>query len=80
MLGPLCVAFRGRVGDRIYKTYGDKIIVTRVPCFAGYVPTAAQRERRDRMRAATAFAQSVYADPAAKAVYVAAAKALGRQR
>jgi hypothetical protein len=79
LLGPLCVAIRGCVGDRVYKTYGEKIIVTRVPCFAGYLPSAAQRDRRDRMRAATAFAQAVYADPAAKAVYVAAAKALGRQ-
>ena len=72
-------AIRGRLGDRVYKTYGDKIIITRVPCFDGYIPTAAQRDRRDRMRAATAFAQAVYADPAAKAVYVTAAKALGRQ-
>jgi hypothetical protein len=79
LLGPLCVALRGRIGNRVYKTYGEKIIITRVPRFDGYVPSAAQRERRDRMRAATAFAQSVYADPAAKAVYVAAAKSLGRQ-
>ena len=72
-------AIRGRLGDRVYKTYGEKIITTRVPSFEGYVPSAAQRDRRDRMRAATAFAQAVYADPAAKAVYVAAAKSLGRQ-
>ena len=72
-------AIRGRRGDRVYKTYGDKVIVTRVPCFDGYVPTAAQRERREKLRAATAYAQAVYAHPAAKAIYVAAAKQLGRQ-
>jgi hypothetical protein len=72
-------AIRGRLGDRVYKTYGDKIIVTRVPSFEGYVPSAAQRDRRRQMRAATAFAQAVYADPAAKAIYVTAARALGRQ-
>jgi hypothetical protein len=72
-------AIRGRLGDRVYKTYGDKVIVTRVPCFDGYVPTAAQRERRKKLRAATAYAQAVYADPAAKAIYVTAAKQLGRQ-
>ncbi len=72
-------AVRGRMGDRVFKTYGEKIVVTRVPCFDGYVPTAAQRQRREKMRAATAYAQAVYADPAAKAVYVAAAQALGRQ-
>lgn len=74
-----CVAIRGRLGDRVYKTYGTKIITTRVPCFDGYVPTAAQRDRRDKMRAATAYVKAVYADPAAKAVYVAAARALGRR-
>src|SRR5688572_25166318 len=72
-------AIRGRLGDRVYKTYGDKVIVTRVPCFDGYVPTAAQRERREKMRAATAYAQAVYTHPAAKAIYVAAGQQLGRQ-
>jgi hypothetical protein len=76
---PFCRAIRGRLGDRVYKTYGAKIVVTRVPCFDGYVPTVAQRQRREKMRAATAYAQAVQADPAARAVYVAAAKALGRQ-
>jgi hypothetical protein len=72
------LSIRGRVGDRVYKTYGHKIIVTRVPRFDGYEPSAAQRDRRGKMRAATAYAQAVYADPAAKAIYVAAAKPLGR--
>ena len=76
---PVIVAVRGRVGDVVYKTYGAKIIITRVPCFDGYVPTAAQRARRDRMREATTYAKRIYADPAAKAVYVAAAKTLHRQ-
>src|SRR5690348_7331171 len=57
LLGPMVAAIRGRIGNRVYKTYGEKIIITRVPSFAGYVPSAAQRDRRDRMRAATAFAQ-----------------------
>ena len=75
----LCRAIRGRVGDRVNKTYGEKIIVTRGPRFDGYVPSAAQRDRREKMRAATAYAQAVYADPAARAVYVVTAKQLGRQ-
>jgi hypothetical protein len=75
----LCRAIRGRVGNRVYKTYGEKIIVTRIPRFDGYVPTAAQRDHRDKMRAATAYARAVYADPVDKAVYIAAAKQLGRQ-
>lgn len=74
----VCVAIRGRVGDVVFKTHGDKIIVTRVPRFNGCTASAAQRERRDKMRAAVAFARAVYADPAAKALYVAAARQLGR--
>ena len=74
-----CVTIHGRVGNRVFKTYRDKIVVTRVPRFDGYKPSAAQRDRREKMRAATAFAQAVYANPTTKAVYLAAAKKLGRQ-
>ena len=77
--GVPAISLRGRLGDRVFKTYGDKIVITRVPRFDGYIPSAAQRDRRDRMRAATAFARAIYADPAAKAIYVAAARQLGRQ-
>jgi hypothetical protein len=78
-LHPMFTAFSGRLGDKVFKTYRDKIVVTRVPRFDGYVPSAAQRDRRARMREATAYTQRVYADPAAKAFYVAIAKKLGRQ-
>eukprot|EP01035_Chromulina_nebulosa_P010051 gene10051-13539_t len=71
-LDPIFVAIRGRVGDIVYKTYRDQVVTTRVPRFDGYVPSAAQRVQRDRMQAATAYARRVYADPLAKAAYVAA--------
>ena len=75
-------ALHGRIGDRVYKTYqchgAVRFVVTRVPDFTGSTSTAAQRTQRERLRAATAYAKSVYADPAAKAVYVAAAQKLGR--
>lgn len=72
-------AIRGRVGDVVFKTYSRKIIVTRVPSFAGYVPSGAQRRGRERMRKATAYAKRVYADAETKAFYIAVAKKLGRQ-
>lgn len=75
---PPVIAVRGRVGDCVFKTYGRRIIVTRVPRFDGYVPSPAQRRQREQMRAATAYAQTVYGHAAAKAFYVAAAGALGR--
>lgn len=76
-LPPLVRPIRGQVGNVVFKTYGRKIVRTRVPCFDGYVPSAAQRVRRARLRVATAFAKRVYAVPAAKAVYMAAARKLG---
>jgi hypothetical protein len=79
LAGIPCVAIRGRLGDHVFKTYGDTIVVTRAPRFEGYQPTAAQRQRRDKMRAATAFAHAIYANSAARALYVAAARKLGRQ-
>ena len=78
-LNSALTALHGRVGDRIYKTYGRKVVETRVPCFDGYIPTTAQHARRALLREATAFAQRIYADPAAKAAYVAAARRLHRQ-
>ena len=81
-LNPALTAVRGRVGDIVFKTYrargGNKIVVSRVPRFEGYVPSPAQTARRARLREATAYAQRVYADPALKARYLAAAQKLGR--
>ena len=73
------ITIRGRVGDIVFKTYRDKIVATRVPRFDGVVASPAQRARRERLKEATAFAKRVYADPRAKAAYVAAARRLGRQ-
>ena len=50
ILNPAFTAIRGRVGDIVFKTYrargGNKIVLTRVPCFEGYVPSPAQVARR----------------------------------
>jgi hypothetical protein len=78
-LNSALVAIRGRVGDVVFKTYRDKVVMTRVPRFTSVVATPAQRARRDRLKAATAFAHRVYASTRAKAYYTEAARRLGRQ-
>jgi hypothetical protein len=78
-LNSALVAIRGRVGDVVFKTYRDKIVMTRVPRFAPGVVSPAQRTRRDRLKAATAFAQRVYASASSRAFYTAEARRLGRQ-
>lgn len=72
-------AIRGRVGNVVFKTYGRRIVATRVPSFAGYVPTRGQRRGCERMREAVGYAKRVYADAETKAFYIAAAEQLGRQ-
>jgi hypothetical protein len=73
------VAIRGRIGDVVFKTCRGRIFTTRRPCFAAIPATPPQRAARERMSQAIAYAQHVYADPAAKAYYIATAKGLGRQ-
>lgn len=63
-LNSALVAIRGRVGDVVFKTYRDKVVMTR---------------RRDRLKAATAFAQRVYVNAVVKAFYGDEARRLGRQ-
>src|SRR5688572_18910242 len=75
---PLATSVRGRMGDVVFKRCHGKIIVTRVPCLRNHVPTTGQRACRARMREAMAYARRVAADPAAAALYRAAADQLRR--
>ncbi len=75
---PLATGVRGRMGDVVFKRCHGKIIVTRVPCLSHHVPTTGQRACRARMREAMAYARRVAADPAAAALYRAAADHLRR--
>lgn len=73
------IPLRGKFGDKIYKWYGDTCVVQKLP---------ARRKRRrvspklkaayENLRHAVRYAQGVIADPAAKAYYAAAARALRR--
>jgi hypothetical protein len=60
---------RGRVGDLVYKWYGDKVVVTRVPQFRPQKPSKAQKIQRQGFKAAMSYAQKVLADPERRAAY-----------
>lgn len=64
---------RGRIGDLIYKQYGDKVVVTRVPKFSGQW-SKKQHDRRKKFGDASAYAERVRSDPELRAVYAPAAK------
>jgi hypothetical protein len=69
---------RGKVGDLVFRHYGDKVVVSRAPDFTGQERTAGQLAMQERFRQATQYAKLALTDPAAKAVYEAAARATGR--
>lgn len=77
-LNPILERVRGKVGDLVFKRYEDAVVITRKPDFEGVAPTAAQLAHRERFREAALYGKLVMADPAAKALYVEAAKAKGQ--
>lgn len=64
---------RGRVGDLIYKQYGDKTVVTRVPQFSG-AWSKRQIAARRRFGRASRYATEVQRDPARLAIYARVAR------
>jgi hypothetical protein len=75
---PIIEQVRGKVGDLVFKKYGDGVILSRMPDMEGRESTEAQQATRDRFRQAALYGKMVSADPATKAPYEAAAKAKGQ--
>jgi hypothetical protein len=65
---------QGKFGDVVFKQINGKLYATRSPRRRKTKPTADEKKRRKRFRAAHKYAQKVIADPALKAGYAAAAK------
>ncbi|MBE0670983.1 MAG: hypothetical protein IH588_10375 [Anaerolineales bacterium] len=74
-LNPVMEKFRGKIGDLVFKHYGDEVIVGRNPDRSGIEPTQAQLEHQERFRQAVLYGRLVMADPEKKAAYEQAAKA-----
>ncbi|RJP49244.1 MAG: hypothetical protein C4583_12960 [Anaerolineaceae bacterium] len=77
-LNPVLEKFQGKVGDLVFKRYGDEVVVGRSPDRSNIQPTAAQLEHQARFRQAVLYGKLVMADPDKKAVYEQAAKAKGK--
>lgn len=77
-LNPILDQLRGKVGDLVFKQYGDETIISRAPDFSGYEPSEAQKAHRERFRQATLYGRMVMADEEARAAYEAAADARGK--
>jgi len=75
-VNPIIEMIHGKVGDLVFKRYGDEVVLSRVPDMEGREATEAQQATRDRFRQAALYGKMVMADPETKAIYenVAAAK------
>src|SRR4051812_39130308 len=68
---PITGYFRGRIGDIVYKRYGDKLVASRIPRFKSTKPTAGQKPRRELFQAASAYAVIVRTKSGLHAEYIA---------
>lgn len=63
------IAFKGKLGEFIFKRYGNKMVVSRVPDMSNIRPTRKQKAKRSRFKDAVAYAQTIVNDPVKKAAY-----------
>jgi hypothetical protein len=66
-----------RLGNVVFRRYGDEIILAQRPDLAGRAPTPGQAAHRQRFRLAALYGRTVLADPEKKALYEARARARG---
>jgi hypothetical protein len=77
-LNTAITGIRGIMNDWVYKRFENITLAVKRPKPNLRPPTATQERTRDRFTDASAYANAVFADPARRAVYEAAARAEGR--
>jgi hypothetical protein len=63
------IMIKGRVGEIVFKKYGNRMVASRIPDMSGIKPTKKQKAKRSRFKEAVAYAQSIIRDPEKKAAY-----------
>ncbi len=59
----------GKVGNIIFKNYGEKTVISRYPNMTKVIRTEKQIEILDQFRAAQAYAKSILSDPDKKIAF-----------
>lgn len=75
-LNPILEQIRGKVGDLVFKRFKDRTIVSRKSDPGGVPRSVAQAAQHERFRQAALYGRVVMADPEARAIYEAAARAM----
>jgi len=78
-LNPVLEGFRGKIGDLVFKRFGDEVIVGQKPDLEGREPTPGQLAHQERFKLAVLYGRTAMANPATKALYESTAKAKGQQ-
>ena len=66
---PLLEGLRGRVGNLIFKKYGKKTVVTKVPDMSRVKPNELQKLYKSVFSEAVAYAQAAERDPEKRAAF-----------
>ncbi len=77
-LNPILEQMHGKVGDLVFKRYGDDTVVSRTPDVEGREWTEAQVAHREQFRQAALYGKLVLADPETRTIYEQAAQAKGK--
>ncbi|MBC7616416.1 MAG: hypothetical protein H7202_10140 [Pedobacter sp.] len=59
----------GKVGNVIFKNYGDKTVISRYPDMSKVVKTEKQIDNQYQFKAAQAYAKSILSDPERKKAF-----------
>jgi hypothetical protein len=76
-LNPVLEAIRGKIGDLVFKRWGDEEIVGKIPDRSGVVPTEGQLAQMARFRLAALYGKAVMADAQSRTIYEDAAARKG---
>lgn len=76
-LNPVLEQIRGKVGDLVFRRWGDEVIIGRRADPTGKPPTPGQAAHRQQFKLAALYGKAVVADPAAKSLYAAGKKRKG---
>lgn len=60
----------GKVGNIIFKNYGDKTVISKYPDMSKVVKTEKQKENQLQFKAAQAYAKSILSDPEKKSDFI----------
>ena len=77
-VNPIIEGMSGKLGELVFKHYGDDIVVARAPNHNGHTPTSAQVAARERFRQGAQYGKLTLAQPASRAIYESAARADGK--